>query len=290
MVPAIVKVYPYIGVNDLKFLMSPVEVNQTLGPALSIAEISKEVFCEIRNGNKSYYKNNRLLSVSYQGNCVVEINNTVYSLPQDGKKFLANEKPALIHGNYTCAHYGIAIYGLDYPDSGIETTIYASERKPDFEDGSAGFTMAGERNGVENLSRIFLLYPYKGVGPLKFGMNSHEVENALGIPEKVLKMNSGELREVRGEIQTRYNKEGKLVQVSLNDEMQVILNGEDISKHGWKSNMLKNKEAFMNRAYKVYFSYGVSMSGYDKANEAKSIVIFSEEMVALWKNIYRPLL
>lgn len=125
----------------------------------------------------------------------------------------------------------------------------------------------------------WIFEPYKGVGPIKFGMSIKEVEKILGAPSKTLNTPGRKLREFRGGIIITYSHDTQTV-----DEISCT-HGEMIFFHD--KNLLQDDvvsylEKYDNEPYKaiggiIFFKLGVAISGYHNGDESQKNVIFFKQ-------------
>ncbi|HSC69489.1 MAG TPA: hypothetical protein VLC79_17485 [Cellvibrio sp.] len=126
---------------------------------------------------------------------------------------------------------------------------------------------------------IFDISPYKGADPIFFGMSSQEVESILGSPEdKYIDFLERNV-EIRDDIFIKYNKKGLVNEITCSPGVDVLLNG---------TNIFKNKEALSilesldtpedSMGFKTFFKLGISLTGFSKKKESKTISVFSKEM------------
>ncbi|MBO0933299.1 hypothetical protein [Fibrella aquatilis] len=285
-------VNPYISVNSIYFGMQPFQVESNLGKADRIKPVSAQEFYELRDVFTIYYTNNVVTSIIFNELVDLHINGKLLSFAKDIKTVLDTEDPFFVNDNYVFPQYGLNGYGLDHPENGVEIIVYAKSMKSYYEKDINSFPRHSEIFSKENIkNNDYTIIPYRSVGRLLFGSSPDDIEKAIGRPNKKNQYTTGELSEVRQGVSTKYNKYKRLIQVRFSRDVPVFLNDVLISDDGDKSAIFKHSEIYLNRAYKIYFEYGIAFTGYDShQSDNGSIIVFSEELISFWKNKFRPLL
>lgn len=202
---------------------------------------------------------------------------------------LKSENPYYYDNTYFFPKWGIMVYNVDDYQNGFEVRFFSSSFKDEFSKSSVTATQYTDTlEKPDDPHPLFIIKPYHAAGPLVFGMASQEVETLLGTPLDTITIR-GELREKRKNINTVYNAAGKLIQVSFENFDGVFYEGTDISSKGNLSPLFKDKEAFINRSYTIYFDLGIGFQNFN-GKGIKTIVVFDQEKVNFWKNLHMPLL
>lgn|SRR5688572_2723737 len=124
--------------------------------------------------------------------------------------------------------------------------------------------------------------PYIGVGPIKFGAGKKDVEKVLGKPDDTYKDFLDRTVEVRGSVSIKYSKPGKVNEVSFLDDVDVffreinILKDKDAAK---KLDAISKPENSV--GFKIYFDLGITVTGFGKKKEAKTLSVFAKELEPL---------
>ena len=130
----------------------------------------------------------------------------------------------------------------------------------------------------------FNIDPYIGAGPIKFGMTKAQVAKILGKPEHSGKTYTGRTDERRGPIAIRYNKKGKVDEISFLDTVSVTFDGQDLFNSPKGLKFLETKEKPVSSyGFKIFFSLGIAVTGISKKKEEKTVSVFAKELESLWK-------
>ncbi|MGE7943585.1 hypothetical protein ACQKNB_16015 [Lysinibacillus xylanilyticus] len=283
------KILPKIGINEVKLSMTSSDLNNILGE-LDKKNVNGKEFFLYQDEYIFHFLNDVLVSISVNNPKIIFLNKQKIDLINESKKFLFKENPYFVDGCYIFPQFNMSIYGLDYPDDGIQLTIYSDNQKNIYEkDIKLAFQFRSIDKQLINLK--YEITPYQSVGLLKFGMQPSEVEKIWGVPLKISKNNKkGITTENRPNSQAMYNEKGQLIQLALNCKEEVFIDNKLLSKFGSNLDSLKNEEYFINRNYKIYFKFGIALDNLGNLSSNDFVYIFSEEMIPIWKDIYRPLI
>lgn len=128
------------------------------------------------------------------------------------------------------------------------------------------------------------IVPYESVGPILFGMSKREVAAIFGKPDITEKDFIGRVVELRNELSIKYNKAGKVNEVTFSDGANVHLNGISIFNHDDALSRLNDIEKPFNTVgYKVYFLLGIAITGFSKKKDSKTLSVFARELEPLWR-------
>ncbi|MFJ8461702.1 hypothetical protein ACIQ57_21630 [Lysinibacillus xylanilyticus] len=283
------KILPKIGINEVKLSMTSSDLNNIIGE-LDKKNVNGKEFSQYQDDYVFHFVDDVLVSISVNNPKIIFLNKQKIDLMNESKQFLFKENPYFVDGCYIFPQYNMSIYGLYFPDDGIQLTIYSDNQKNIYEkDIKVGFPFRSIENQLINLK--YEITPYQSVGLLTFGMQPSEIEKIWGIPLKISKNNKrGITTENRKNSQAIYNEKGQLIQLALNCKEEVFIDHKLLSKFGSKLDSLKNEECFINRNYKIYFKFGIALDNLGNLSSNDFIYIFSEEMIPYWKDIYRPLI
>ncbi|WP_374967022.1 hypothetical protein [Lysinibacillus sp. RS5] len=283
------KILPKIGINEVKLSMTSSDLNNIIGE-LDKKNVNGKEFSQYQDDYVFHFVDDVLVSISVNNPKIIFLNKQKIDLMNESKQFLFKENPYIVDGCYIFPQYNMLIYGLDFPDDGIQLTIYSDNQKNIYEkDIKSGFPFRSIENQLINLK--YEITPYQSVGLLTFGMQPSEIEKIWGIPLKISKNNKkGITTENRKNSQAMYNEKGQLIQLALNCKEEVFIDHKLVSKLGSKLDSLKNEEYFINRNYKIYFKFGIALDNLGHLSSNDFIYIFSVEMIPYWKDIYRPLI
>lgn len=284
-----IKILPKIGINEVKLSMTSSDLNNILGE-LDKKNVNGKEFFLYQDEYIFHFVDDVLVSISVNNPKIIFLNKQKIDLMNESKQFLFKENPYFVDGCYIFPQYNMSIYGLDYPDDGIQLTIYSDNQKNIYEkDIKLAFQFRSIDNQLINLK--YEITPYQSVGLLKFGMQPSEIEKIWGVPLKISKNNKkGITTENRTNSQAMYNEQGQLIQLALNCKEEVFIDNKLLSKFGSNLDSLKNEEYFINRNYKIYFKFGIALDNLGNLSSNDFVYIFSEEMIPYWKDIYRPLI
>jgi len=126
---------------------------------------------------------------------------------------------------------------------------------------------------------VFNILPYEGAAPILFGMTPAQVEAILGKPQDKFIDFLQRNVEIRENISIKYNKKGLTNEITFSPGTDVILNEINIFKDREmlsKLALLDTHEDSM--GFKTFFKLGVSLTGFSKKKESKTISVFSKEM------------
>ncbi|KOS60599.1 hypothetical protein FJQ98_18335 [Lysinibacillus agricola] len=283
------KILPKIGINEVKLSMTSSDLKNIIGE-LDKKNVNGKEFFLYQDEYIFHFVDDVLVSISVNNPDVIFLNNQKIDLMNESKQFLFKENPYFVDGCYIFPQYNMSIYGLDFPDDGIQLTIYSDNQKNIYEkDIKLAFQFRSIDNQLINLK--YEITPYQSVGLLKFGMQLSEIEKIWGVPLKISKnKKKGITTENRTNSQAMYNEKGQLIQLALNCKEEVFIDNKLLSKFGSKLDSLKNEEYFINRNYKIYFKFGIALDNLGNLSSNDFIYIFSEEMIPYWNDIYRPLI
>ncbi|MDM5246578.1 hypothetical protein [Lysinibacillus sp. G4S2] len=283
------KILPKIGINEVKLFMTSSNLNNILGE-LNKKNVNGKEFFQYQDDYRFHFVDDVLVSISVNNPKIIFLNKQKIDLMNESKQFLFKENPYFVDGCYIFPQYNMSIYGLDYPDDGIQLTIYSDNQKNIYEkDIKLAFQFRSFDKQLINLK--YEITPYQSVGLLKFGMQPSEIEKIWEVPLKISKNNKkGITTENRTNSQAMYNEKGQLIQLALNCKEEVFIDNKMLSKFGSKLDSLKNEEYFINRNYKIYFKFGIALDNLGNLTSNDFVYIFSEEMIPYWKDIYRPLI
>ncbi|UED78822.1 hypothetical protein FH508_0015340 [Lysinibacillus sp. CD3-6] len=283
------EILPKIGINEVKLSMKSSDLNNIISE-LNKKKVNEKEFYLYQDDYIFHIVEDILVSISVNNPKIIFLNEQKIDLINESKQFLFKENPYFIDGCYLFPQYNMSIYGLDFPDDGIQLTIYSDNQKNIYEkDIKLGFQFRSTENQLKTLK--YEITPYQSVGLLKFGMQPSEVENIWGIPLKTSKnTKKGITTENWKNSQAIYNEKGQLIQIALNCKEDVFIDNKLLSKIGSKLDSLKNEEYFINRNYKIYFKFGIALDNLGNLSSNDFVYVFSEEMIPYWKDIYRPLI
>ena len=129
----------------------------------------------------------------------------------------------------------------------------------------------------------FNIEPYIGAGPIKFGMTKAQVAKILGKPEHYGITHSGRIDERRGPVAIRYNKKGKVDEISFLDTALVTFDGQGLFNSPKGLKFLETKEKPVDSyGFKIFFSLGIAVTGISKKKEEKTVSVFAKELEPLW--------
>ncbi|MFT9821061.1 hypothetical protein [Lysinibacillus sp. NPDC056185] len=283
------KILPKIGLNEVKLSMTSSDLNNIVGE-LDKKNVNGKEFFQYQDDYIFQFVDDVLVSISVSNPKIIFLNTQKIDLMNESKQFLFKENPYFVDGCYIFPQYNMSIYGIDFPDDGIQLTIYSDNQKNIYEKNiKVGFPFRSIENQQKNLK--YEITPYQSVGLLKFGMQPSEIEKIWGVPLKISKNNrKGITTENRTNSQAIYNEKGQLIQLALNCKEEVFIDNKLLSKFGSKLDSLKNEEYFINRNYKIYFKFGIALDNLGNLSSNDFVYIFSEEMIPYWEDIYRPLI
>ncbi|MFE3574660.1 hypothetical protein [Lysinibacillus sp. NPDC059133] len=283
------KILPKIGINEVELSMTSSDLHNIIGELDTKSVNGKELF-QYQDDFIFHFVDDVLVSISVNNPKSFFLNTQKIDLMNESKQFLFKENPYIVDGCYIFPQYNMLIYGLDFPDDGIQLTIYADNQKNIYEkEIKVGFQFRSLEDQQKNFK--YEITPYQSVGSLKFGMQPSGIEKILGIPLKISKNNKkGITTENRANSQAMYNEKGQLIQLAFNCKEEFFIDNKLVSKLGSKLDSLKNEEYFINRNYKIYFKFGIALDNLGNLSSNDFIYIFSEEMIPYWKDIYRPLI
>lgn len=283
------KILPKIGINEVKLFITSSDIQNILGE-LDKKNVNGKGFFLYKDEYIFYFVDDVLVSISVNNPKIIFLNKQKIDLMNESKRFLFKENPYFVDRCYIFPQYNISIYGLDYPNDGIQLTIYSDNQKNIYEkDINLAFKFRSIDKQLINLK--YEITPYQSVGLLKFGMQPSEIEKIWGVPLKISKNNKkGITTENRTNSQAMYNEQGQLIQLVLNCKEEVFIDNKLLSKFGSNLDSLKNEEYFINRNYKIYFKFGIALDNLGNLSSNDFVYIFSEEMIPIWKDINRPLI
>jgi hypothetical protein len=130
------------------------------------------------------------------------------------------------------------------------------------------------------------IYPYAGVGKLRFGMNRKQVEDVLGLPDKAKRtMFRNETQEFRREsgLQTVYSASDEpLVEITFYGNQSVSFEDLDVFQNPGKDAIKRLAETdgkpFETVGIVVFIKLGIAMTGFLQDDEPgqKSISVFAK--------------
>ncbi|GEM_PF-3017961 len=283
------KILPKIGINEVSLSMTSSDLKNVLGE-LEKKTVKGNEFFQYQDDYIFHFIDDVLVSISVNKPEIIFLNDQNIDLINESRHFLFKENPYFIDGCYLFPQYNMSIYGLDFPDDGIQLTIYSDNRKYIYEkDIKLGSQFRSTENQLKTLK--YEISPYQSVGLLKFGMQPIEVKNIWGMPLKTSKnTKKGITIENWKNSQAIYNEKGQLIQIALNCKEDVFIDNKLLSKFGSKLDSLKNEEYFINRNYKIYFKFGIALDNLGNLSSNDFIYVFSEGMIPYWKDIYRPII
>lgn len=282
------KILPEIGINEVKLSITSSDIQNILGE-LDRKNVNGKGFFLYKDEYIFHFVDDVLVSISVNNPKIIFLNKQKIDLMNESKRFLFKENPYFVDGCYIFPQYNMSIYGLDNPNDGIQLTIYSDNQKKIYEkDINLAFKFRSIDKQLINLK--YKITPYQSVGLLKFGMQPSEIEKIWGVPLKISKNNKkGITTENRTNSQAMYNEQGQLIQLALNCKEEVFIDNKLLS-FGSNLDSLKNEEYFINRNYKIYFKFGIALDNLGNLSSNDFVYIFSEEMIPIWKDIYRPLI
>lgn len=134
----------------------------------------------------------------------------------------------------------------------------------------------------------FEVIPYKSIGKIKFGMTINDLEELFGRnPDLNYKDPNLKRTNLRWDnIAIKLNKQGKVDEVSfVEGENKIFLEGKNILEDPKAMEHLNNNEKPLNTVgFKVYFKFGLAVTGFSKKKDDKSVSIFSKELIDVWKS------
>ena len=131
----------------------------------------------------------------------------------------------------------------------------------------------------------FKIEPYVGVGKINFGMSKAEIKTLIGNPviETIGFLGFTEFQYKKFTI--RFNKKGMVNEISFLSDVLVMINDIDIFNNPNSIKELTRLEKPLNTlGFKVFFNFGIAVTGFSKNKENKSISVFSKELVKDWKD------
>lgn len=134
------------------------------------------------------------------------------------------------------------------------------------------------------MQHVFSIHPYSGVGPITFGMSRRRVAALLGQPEAVDRDFLGRVAEVRGGVSVKYDKANRVNEISFTSDVDVYLGDVHVfaSKRLLKQ-LAATEEPYETVGFKVFFGIGIALTGFGKKKEAKTLSVFSKDLVPLWR-------
>ena len=130
----------------------------------------------------------------------------------------------------------------------------------------------------------FVISPYVGVGPLRFGMGAEEVALHLGAAEDNFVDFLKRRVEIRAGVSTKYNRKGQLNEVSFLKSERVILDGIALFTDKAVLARLDALDAATESVgFRIYMGLGIAMTGFGKSRETRTLSVFARELRKLWK-------
>jgi hypothetical protein len=235
------------------------------------------------------FKNKKAVSVSFRNLPRFYVDEVLVDL-ENADQWLNKENPYFDGSCYIFPDLKVAAFGLDDLQAGFEITAYAGAVEPLYEkDIQQHARYIDLHQPTPERPAGLEIIPYIQCGQFRFGMSSDEIKKILGAPHNFGTRGNDTLLLHFDNIITRFEKD-KLVQVTMENVNDITLKGENISKTGPKANVFAASEKFPNRAYTIFFEYGIAFTGFDKPREAKTIIVFDEPMKSFWSNTKRPLI
>jgi hypothetical protein len=269
-----IKINPGKGVNNIEFGADEEAVNNLDYPK------------DILNVE---FKNKKAVSVSFRNLSRFYVDEVLVDL-ENADQWLNKENPYFDGACYIFPELNVAAFGLDNMDGGFEITAYAGAVEPLYEKNIQQHARYSDlHQAAPEKPSGYEIIPYTQCGQFRFGMSSEEIKSMLGTPTNFGTRGNDTLLLHFDNYVMRFEKD-KLVQVTMENVNGITLKGEDISKTGPKASVFAASEKFPNRAYTIFFEYGISFTGFDKPREPKTIIVFDEPMKAFWSNTKRPLI
>jgi hypothetical protein len=137
----------------------------------------------------------------------------------------------------------------------------------------------------------YLIKPYLSVGQIEFGMSREEVERLFDVPpDRVAKSFTGKTGLYWNNISVKINTLNKMDEISFlsGGTYNIVLNDINLFEDVEVKKKLDSIEIpFVNRGFEVYFSLGISTTGFSNKEEEsneKTVSIFSKELIPAWKD------
>ncbi|MFD2909206.1 hypothetical protein ACFSX9_10745 [Flavobacterium ardleyense] len=135
------------------------------------------------------------------------------------------------------------------------------------------------------MKKVYEIVPYVSVGEIKFGMKKEEVIAVFGKePDLITKGFLGTIELQWESVVVRFNKKGLVNEVSFLPNNNVFFNGRDILNDPETLKILsKLEKPYITVGFKVFFNFGIAVTGFSKKIDHKALTVFSKELVKVWK-------
>ena len=136
------------------------------------------------------------------------------------------------------------------------------------------------------MKKTYNLIPYVSVGNIKFGMTKTDLIEVFNKdPDSTSVSFSKRTTLDWNNIKVRLNKKGLVDEVSFIENDTVLYNELDILNDPNAIKELSKKEKPYNTVgFKVFFEFGIAVTGFSKKKDHKSLSVFSKELIKEWKD------
>lgn len=136
------------------------------------------------------------------------------------------------------------------------------------------------------MSKVYDLIPYISVGDIKFGMTKTDLVNVFSKEPDLISVSFSKRTTLEwGTIKVRLNKKGLVDEVSFIDDCSVLYDGMDIFNDPKTIKELTKREKPYNTVgFKVFFEFGIAITGFSTKKDYKSLSVFSKELINAWKS------
>lgn len=136
------------------------------------------------------------------------------------------------------------------------------------------------------MTKTYDLVPYVSVGEIKFGMTKTELMKIFSKEPNFTSISFSKRTTLDWDsIKVRLNKKGLVDEVSFIEGYSIIYNGLDILNDSKAIKELSKKEKpYSSVGFKVFFEFGIAVTGFSKKKDHKALSVFSKELIKTWKD------
>jgi len=129
----------------------------------------------------------------------------------------------------------------------------------------------------------FNAIPFKSVGPIEFGCTKDALLEIMGKPDYIDKTTYTDIRWKN--LAVKLNKKDVVTEISfIKGELKVFFDNIDMLNEPHLDKMLGKLDSPEERlGFKVYYSLGISITGFSKPKEAVAITFFTKDLLKWWK-------
>jgi hypothetical protein len=136
------------------------------------------------------------------------------------------------------------------------------------------------------MSKVYDLIPYISVGDIKFGITKIDLVDIFSKEPDLISVSFSKRTTLEwGIIKVRLNKKGLVDEVSFIDDCSVLYDGMDIFNDPKTiKELTKREKPYSTVGFKVFFEFGIAITGFSKKKDYKSLSVFSKELINAWKS------